>query len=148
MNEEKDKKIYELALLLKSEEDLAGILAFLRDHSAEAISEPRAKKLALAYKINGHTEAVFASCTFRAAGEDAKSLEHDLQTRPQVIRSMVIIALPPSDRPVSAMPFSREQRTRPSSSMMRTSAASETKPAASRPLSNEALEKKIEEILR
>ena len=50
-NEEKDKKEYELALLLKSEENLAGVLALVSAHDAEGITEARAKRLQLAYEI-------------------------------------------------------------------------------------------------
>jgi ribosomal protein S6 len=146
MNEEKDQKVYEIALLLKGEEDLIKIPAFLRDRGAEPLSEGRAKKLALAYKIKGNTEAVFASSTFRASGEDAKKIERDLITNPLVIRSMVLIAPPVSERPSAPLTFPPQQRGRPTAT--RTSSMADMKPAASRPLSNEALEKKIEEILQ
>ena len=148
-NEDKDQKTYELALLLKTEDDLAGVLTLVRQHNGEVLSEPRAKKLALAYTIKGVDEAVFAYCTFRASGEDVKELEHDLITRQGVVRSMIIIAIPVSERPISAAPFPLQKRGRPSSSPVRSAApGAEVKPSAPRPLSNEALEKKIEEILQ
>lgn len=146
-NEEaKDKKLYELALLLKSENDLAGAITLLRQHDGELVSEPRAKKLALAYVIKGNTEAVFASCTFRASGTDAKELERDLSTRPEVIRSMMLVSPPPAERqPMASPSFPMQKRGRPS--MVRVSPSEgQSRPAVSRPLSNEALEKKIEEI--
>jgi len=88
-------------------------------------------------------EAVFVSCVFAALGEDAKNLEHDLRTQPDVIRSMITVASPVAvQREPTAMPsfpFRAPKRGR---------ALSEPRPsAAPRPLSNEALEKKIEEIL-
>lgn len=144
MDEEKDKKTYELALLIKKEEDLSGTLELLRQHNGEVLAEPRMKKLALAYKIKGETEAVFVTLGFRSAPEDAKNLEHDLSTRQDVLRSMVLIAPPPSDRPAMTS-FPRERHGRPMAS--RTPSTGDAKPAAPRPLSNEALEKKIEEIL-
>lgn len=145
MDETKDKKTYELALLLKREEDLPGVLTLVAQHQGELVSEPRAKKLALAYKIKGETEAIFAYTDFSMLPGNAKDLEHDLGTRQDVIRSMIIIAPPPSERrevPFSAMPPKR--RGRPTTGRT----AAESKPAAPRPLSNEALEKKIEEILQ
>ena len=80
-NEEKDKKEYELALLLKSEEDLAGVIKLAGQHNAEGVSEPRAKRLQLSYEIKGHTEAVFVYFTFKMFGDDIKALEHDLNTQ-------------------------------------------------------------------
>src|SRR5258708_6837557 len=146
MNEEKDQKTYELALLLKGEEDLAKIPAFLRDHGAEPLSESRAKKLALAYKIKGNTEAVFSPSTFKASGEDAKRIEKDLITNAFVIRAMILVSPPPAERPSAAPSFPMQQRGRPSA--MRAPSPTEARPPAPRPLSNEALEKKIEEILQ
>ncbi len=147
MNEDKDKRAYELALLLKSEDDLASVLTLLRGHSGELVSEPRVKKLALAYKIKGNTEAVFAYATFTAFGEDAKNLEHDLGTRQEVIRFMIILAPPQPERQPSLPPsFPPGRRGRPV--VARSTSFSESKPAAPRPLSNEALEKKMEEILQ
>lgn len=143
--EDKEKKIYEIALLLKSEDDAPRFVAFMKQYNCEIVSEPRAKKLALAYKIKGHTEAVFASCIFKASGEDAKRLEHDLAARQEVIRSMILVSPPPMERDSSATPsFPREKWARPS---LGTSPVYEARPAAPHPLSNEALEKKIEELL-
>jgi len=142
-NEEKDKKEYELALLLKNETDLAGVVALVGQHNGEGLSEPRAKRLGLAYEIKKQTEAVFATFTFKAYGDDIKSLETDLNNRHEVIRSMIIASPVASEQSVSsAVPQDRRpaRPTRPAS-------PSDARPA-SRPLSNEALEKKIEEILQ
>ncbi len=139
---EKDTKTYELALLLKSEDDAARMMELVRQHSGEVVAEPRAKKIALAYKIKENTEAVFVSCVFAARGEDAKNLERDLRTQPDVIRSMIIVASPLAVRreptAMPSFPFHAPKYGRVSP---------EPKPSAPRPLSNEALEKKIEEIL-
>jgi ribosomal protein S6 len=144
-NEDKDKKEYELALLLKSEEDLAKIVALVGTHNGEGVTEPRAKRLQLAYEIKKHTEAVFAYFTFKMFGDDAKALEHDLATRADVLRSMMIASPAPAERTAMSPLPPREER-RPRSSAPSSSDA--PKPAAPRPLSNEALEKKIEEILQ
>ena len=148
-NEDKEKKLYELALLLKKEDDLPGVLTLLKQLNGEVASEPRAKRLMLAYKIKGHTEAVFVSLTFHAFPEDAKNLEEDLNTRQDVIRFMILVSPPPSMQPtgpMTAMPPMK--RGRPAG--IRANAPGESKPMArpAGPLSNEALEKKIEEILQ
>jgi ribosomal protein S6 len=147
MDEEKDKKIYELALLLTSEDDLAGAMGLVRQHQGELLAEPRAKKLALAYKIKGNTEAVFVSVLFRALPEGAKNLEHDLIAKAGVIRSMILVAPSPSEQqPVLPSQFPMQRRGRPVTT--RSISTADSRPAAPRPLSNEALEKKIEEILQ
>lgn len=155
-NEDKDKKEYELALLLKNEDNLAGVLALVAQHNGEGASEPRAKRLQLAYEIKKLNEAVFVYFTFKMFGDDMNALEHDLNSRAEVLRSMVIASPAPAERPsASAMPpYERRSSSRSSSgssaprSAAPASSASETKPAPSRPLSNEALEKTIEEILK
>jgi ribosomal protein S6 len=146
-NEDKDKKTYELALLLKGEEDVASAMTLVREHKGELVSEPRTKKLALAYKIKGYTEAVFTYVTFQTFPEDAKNLEHDLLTRAGVIRSMIIATPPPAEKATGTPTFTSTYRGR--TSAPRSAPATEPRPTTSRsqgPLSNEALEKKIEEI--
>lgn len=144
MNEEKDKKEYELALLLKSEAELPGVMTLVSQHHGEMTSEARAKNLAFAYEINKVKEGVFAYCTFKMQSADAKELELALTSRQDVLRSMIIASPPASEKMAYPMP-SRERRGKP---MRATTPAPEMKPLAPRPLSNEALEKKIEEILQ
>ena len=151
INEEKDRKEYELGILLAKEEDLPGVLALLASHHVENASEARSKKLTLAYEIKGHTEAVFTSLTFKAFGDEVKALEAELALRPDVIRSLVVKTPKPSKHPVgtgvpSSAPVEKYPRTasRPGTAP---AAAEPRHEVSSKPLSNEALEKKIEEIL-
>jgi ribosomal protein S6 len=149
-NEEKDRKEYELGILLAKEEDLPGVLALLATHHVENASEARSKRLTLAYEIKGHTEAVFSSLTFKAFGDEVKALEQELALRPDVIRSLVVKTPKPSTHAVgtgipSAAPAEKYPRT-----VSRPGSAPSSEPrheTSSKPLSNEALEKKIEEIL-
>lgn len=146
-NEEKDKKEYELALLLKSEENMTGIVKLVGAHNGEGLSEPRAKRLQLAYEIKHHTEAVFVYFTFKMFGDDMKALEHELNTHADVLRFMVIASPAPAERTAaSAMPPREEHRSR--DTVSGSTVSEPAKSAAPRPLSNEALEKKIEEILQ
>ena len=144
--DEQDKKEYELAVLLKNEEDLGAAVALVRRHNGEISLEPRVKKLTFAYEIKKHKEGAFAYMNFKAMPADAKELEHDLRTTAEVLRSMIIAspapAAQPGERPM--MPMGGPRRTR----IIRPAGTPEAKPAAPSPLSNEALEKKIEEILQ
>ena len=141
-NEEKDKKEYELALLLKNEADVAGVVALVSQHNGENLSEPRAKRLGLAYEIKKQTEAVFASFTFKAYGDDITNLENDLNNRQDIVRFMIIASPVASEQSASPIVPHDKRPIRPARPM-----PSDARPA-SRPLSNEALEKKIEEILQ
>jgi ribosomal protein S6 len=149
--DEKEKKEYELAVLITKEDDLAGVIALVRQHNGEISIEPRAKKITLAYEIKKHKEAVFTYLNFTALPTDAKNLEHDLNTQAEVIRSL-IIASPAVSEPIdrSQIPANAgaKRRVRMTTRPGVGSAASDPKPAAPKPLSNEALEKKIEEILQ
>jgi ribosomal protein S6 len=147
-NEEKDKKEYELALLVKNEADVAGVVALVGQHNGEGISEPRAKRLGLAYEIKKQTEAVFANFTFHAYGDDVKALEGDLNNHHEVIRFMVIASPVASELSTSPIVPQDRRPARPSRPMASSSDVRDSRPAPSRPLSNEALEKKIEEILQ
>ncbi len=95
--DEKEKKEYELAVLVKNEGDLAPVVTLVRQHNGEILTEPRAKKLALAYEIKKNKEAIFAYCTFRAETSDAKNLERDLNTKAEVMRSLIIASPPPPE---------------------------------------------------
>ncbi len=144
MDSDKDPKNYELAVLVKSEEQLSEVAAFLGQHQATISGEPRAKKIALAYPVKKEREAVFVSYLFSALPSDAKQLEKDLAMRQDILRSMVLVAIPTSGtyNPTGEAPASYR---RPSKTT-RPAAAPAAKPASA--LSNEALEKKIEEILQ
>lgn len=143
--EDIDKKEYEVAVLLSSEGDLPGLLAFIGQHQAEISADPKTRNLALSYEIKGKKEAVFAYCNVRAFGEDMKSLEHDLNSRPDVLRYLIIASPPPAEKLGSSMGMGpMKRRGRP----MRSAPTGEAPKLAPQPLSNEALEKKIEEILQ
>lgn len=142
-NEEKDKKEYELAVLLLREEDLSGVLSLLTEHHAEITSEARAKRLAFAYEINKHKEGVFATITFKAFGDEVKELEHALGLRAEVLRSLVVKTPKTSSRPAAVGTSSLAGDRAPRAA----SASSEQRSSTPKSLSNEALEKKLEEIL-
>jgi ribosomal protein S6 len=129
---------------------MPGVLALVAQHNAEGVPEPRAKRLQLAYEIKKHTEAVFVYFTFKAFGDDIKALEHDLNAHADILRFMVIASPAPAERnATSAMPPREERRSRSSTPYVAPAAPAEApRPAPSKPLSNEALEKKIEEILQ
>jgi ribosomal protein S6 len=141
--DEKEKKNYEVAVLLKEEEAFATVLTLLKQHSAEVREEGGAKKVALAYPIKHTTQAHFGFFYVQALPHDIKQLEKDMQTTPAILRSL-IITIPATRSTREDSPLRRPQFRRPLSAP-----SSEAKPQPMRKtLSNEAIEKKIEEILQ
>jgi ribosomal protein S6 len=146
--DEKDPKNYELAILVKTEDQLPEIVSLLAQYEAVVAGEPRVRKIALAYPVKNEKEAVFASYLFSAVPSVAKQLEKDLRIRQDILRSMIIIAIPAEDTRTtsSEVPFA-QRRPRPTRPIE--SAPASPKPAAApEHLSNEALVKRIEEILK
>jgi ribosomal protein S6 len=119
----------------------------VREHSAELMAEFKAKKVALAYPIKKEKEGIFAYAAIRSLGEAVKSLEHDLNLRQDVLRSLIVL-LPKPEKPreeaapVAATTYKRTAPVRPAAPAM------EPVRQGAGPLSNEALTKKIEEILK
>ena len=144
-NVEQDKKNYEIAFLVKGEGDIPAVISFLNQHNVEIITEPRAKNVVLAYEIKSYKEAVFAHCTFKATGADAKNLEKDLSVGGTTIRSLITILPKKDSRPEVVEERVPEKKTKPS---YPAAPYSDVKLSSPRTLSNEALEKRIEEILK
>lgn len=135
-----DKKNYELALLLITEETASDVSRLLGQHGVEAASQLAIKKLTLAYKINGHDGANFCFVRLSAPPPEIKSLARDLGTNPGILR-FLIISLPKRATSAEGMrPMRKPTMRKP----IRPSAP----PREPKPLSNEGLEKKIEEILK
>ena len=136
----KDKKEYELAFLIKEEGEVVAVLNLVKRHGAEISLEGPLKNLSLAYKIKKQSSAIFGYCHFRLEPENLSALTHDLRLDSPIIRFIIIT--PPFAKTKSSSP---KILTRSKISSLK----SENAPTKfTIPLSNEALEKKIEEILQ
>ncbi len=139
---EKVKKDYEIGVLVRKEDDVPEVRRIVEQHGGEFTNDFQAKKVALAYPIKHETEAVFAFSRFSAEPAGTKQLEHDLETLPIVLRSLITIHAKISRREAVGALKKRAQASRQSV---------QTTPAvapAVHTLSNEALTKKIEEMLK
>lgn len=132
-----EKKSYELGFLL-NEENLSPVKRLLEKHSAANLSEGSLVKVNLAYPIKKQGQAFFGYLRFELEGPVAE-LKKDLKLEPTVLRHLLIKV--PSAAP-EEVPTGR-----PASSLKPPVRRKEVKTGAPL-LTNEALEKKIEEILQ
>ena len=134
------KKEYEISFLVKDQGGTQAVLAALKQAEAEIISEGTPRRITLAYPINHETQADF--CFVQVSLDPARigSLDTALRALPQVIRFLIIT--PPFGRSVTRTMTTQSTRPRITSKPL------EQKPSFTEPLTNEALEKKIEEILK
>ncbi len=147
-----ETKNYELAYLLKSEEDYKEILYSVNGAEIQIASEGQLSKIKLAYPIKKESFAYFGYLYLTANPESVKNLSEALRSNLKILRFLIFIK-PPVKSPESIKP----SRTRPSrepsehaktpeSAIFRPKAP--TAPGRAQNLSNEALEKRLEEILK
>ncbi len=138
MADQKESKLYEVGFLIKAEEAAQSVLGLLKQHGAEIASEGALKKLTLAYPIKKTVAGFFGYIQFRLSPDSINALQHDMRMNPSVLRCIFVMAtvLRPDDSRSGAP---RMRRPRPAMS---------EQPKKPETLSNEAIEKKIEEILQ
>ncbi len=128
-------KVYELAVLLNLPEADSEIVAYVTKMGGQEIQKNPAHQINLAYPIKKHQSAYFLVCRFLADPEIIKRMSDDLLLHPKVIRFLIVS--PPPVTFVERVP--------------RAPRSGEVKPVTSShpaTLTNEALEEKLEEILK
>jgi ribosomal protein S6 len=139
---EKVEKEYEIGVLVRKEEDLPEVRRVVERHGGKFANDFQAKRIALAYPIKHEKEAIFAFTRFSAEPAEAKQLEHDLETMTVVLRPLITVRAKILRREVVAAGKKRMTTSRPAMPVAQSSAP------LVHTLSNEALEKKIEEMLQ
>lgn len=132
-----ENKTYEIAFLISSEEDLPVLMKYLSSYQAEILGEGPITRIRLAYTIKKHDEAYFSFLQFKLPPESVIKLADALKLDPKIIRFIIVSVIPKKKR--IGEPRRVESRPR-----------LEEKPVEEAPeveISNEALEKKLEEIL-
>lgn len=133
-------KEYELAYLAQEEDGANLVRTALVREGGEIFSENPAERITLAYKIAKQSQAYFGWFHFRLAPEALKAVDYELKTKPGILRFLIITPPFVKDR---SKPVSR-QKQGPAS----VAKAELVRPAPQASLSNEELERKIEEILQ
>jgi len=134
-NQENDLKgDYELSFLLKTAEDAAGVFNILKKYKAEFYYESPIKRINLMYKIKKQTSAFFGFCQFYCLLDDIVKIKDELKMISSVIRFLIITSpFKLESNQIKARP---QDTTKPS------------QPSSGRAVTNEALEKELEEILK
>ncbi len=127
MSDESQKE-YEIAFLLSSLEAERDFEGALRQNHAEFTYQKSAVEQRLAYPIKKHTSAYFGFYNFKTDPANIKAMKDTLALNANVLRYMIITP------PVKIVSVSTQARP-------------EKKPAAAA-VSNQALEEKLEEILK
>jgi ribosomal protein S6 len=143
-DKEKLTKEYEIGVLVRKEEDLPAVRRAVEQHGGAITADFRARKVALAYPIQKEENAVFAFSLFSAEPAQAKQLEQDLTTESAVLRSIIVIPFKASASAGTGTGRKWERTGRQTAP----AEGARTSSAATNVLSNEALEKKIEEMLK
>lgn len=132
-------KRYELAVLAREEAAAERILKIFSEHGAEPhASSIRFTTLQLAYPIRGAQSAFFAAIPFRAVPEAAAKLAHAFGRETAILRTLIV------EFPKPMHVGLRQSAGGVPPRVDREAGA----PHSSAPLTNEALEAKIEEILK
>ena len=145
---EKEPKDYEIGFLLKDEKDSEEVSEILNRHQATLIKpEERLPKIRLAYPIKKENFAFFGYFHFSANPNRLKELEEELKLNKKLMR-FIIISQPATGVP--RQPFIKPRRRivpmAPTKTIEPVQPIKKVEPAPI--LSNEELEKKLEEILK
>lgn len=133
---ENEKKEYELAFWLKDESGLTKIKALLDDLGFEITYAPELKHTQFAYPINKETSGFFGFVHFMGSAESITSLSHELKIEGSALRFLI------SKNPIKKSEI-REMRRQ-----VFEKKAEKIEPKPSDLVTNEELEKKLEEILK
>lgn len=131
-------KDYEIAFLTRDEGGSGEIAKSLERAGAEITFPGPVEKINLTYAIRKETSACFGYLHFRLAPECLTALDRDLLMNPVVLRFLIVS--PPFVKAKPKMAPKAKARALPHQPIERN-----REPL---PLSNEALERKIEEILQ
>lgn len=132
-----ESKMYEIGYLLISPEAEREILGILNQHNCEIINQEELAEIRLAYNIKKQPSALFGFVQFKTLPENVIKIKGILSSNAKILR-FIFIKLPPK----TMIPEPRIEKPEPKVSEPKVSIP---KPAV---LTNEALEERLEEILK
>ncbi|RME61357.1 30S ribosomal protein S6 [Candidatus Parcubacteria bacterium] len=140
---------YELSYVVRSENGVSRILQILKDQEGEIEFEGPCNSLELAYPIKKTKKAYFGYFHLKLPAEKVENLTKALRMEEEVLRFLLITPpiVKPKPRPQQAA-ASRAQGQTSRTQMQEGGKETVVRKPEKLPLSNEDLEKKIEEILQ
>lgn len=136
--EEINKKEYEISFLIKEESDVEIIKKLMQSYGMEITEGGELRRFALPYKIKKETSAVFGYFHFMSEPDKIKEFSDSLKVEKECLRSMIV-----SD-PVKKQEDTRREENREDKKTTKKVEIKEDEKS----LTNEELEKKLEEILK
>jgi ribosomal protein S6 len=130
-----EKNIYEISFLLKSTEEAEAVTKHLAEVGAEILSENKLQEISLAYPINKINKAFFGYSIFNSLPSEIAKLNNSLGLDKKVLRFLIVTP------PITKV---QDRKQEPVMSAEKPKAA----PVREADLSNDALEQKLEEILK
>lgn len=136
-----DKREYELSFLLKVKDAEAALETLLKQYEAEVFFKGPLVETRLAYPIKKQSQAYFGYAHFRALPDTAEKLMQSLKLNASVLRALLVT--PPVARAEKSVRAPEERQIK-----VKTTAEVVSAAPKSGTLTNEALEEKLEEILK
>lgn len=137
MDIEQTKKAYEVGFIARNEAGAQAVSRALKAAGAEISFEGPVSRVALAYDIEKETQADFGYVQFQLEPAKILDLDQTLKTEKSLLRFLIMT----SD-------FLKQKATKDVAPTRTRIVKAPLEPKFHEPLSNEALEKKIEEILK
>lgn len=147
---ETDKKHYEIGFLLKAEDEKSEIAKILKASGAEILEESPVSGIKLAYPIKKESFAYFGSVRFLAEPGAMKEIDQETKNGADILRH--IITIYPAEKIAKAKRERRqfvgeEKPVREPAQRMGMPSVPARRAKKPESLTNEDLEKKLEEIL-
>jgi ribosomal protein S6 len=143
-----EKKEYELSFLLRDEQHISAIDGLMKRFGFEIASQSEVRRIMLAYPIKKEQSAFFGFMFFMADPSQIAEFSHELQLENDVLRFLIV------NEPIKPAKRERERERGEEGAPQRAEAPaapaerkSEEK-KSSDVVTNEDLEKKLEEILK
>lgn len=146
--EEKNVKNYEIAFLVKKEDGAKEIAEILNSYKADILKEGGVEEIRLAFPIKKENSAYFGHFSFLLPSQDIMKLNDAVKINPKILR-FSINASPVVRQMEAPTKNNQERKSFSASAKAGRPIATPAKKAEPAPaLTNEALEKKLEEILK
>jgi ribosomal protein S6 len=128
-----DFKSYEIAFLVKNPEDEKVLGDLIGQYKGNVLQKSALKETRLSYPIKKHASAYFGYIQFELAPMEMEKLSQSLKLNPAILRYLAVAS--PAVRSVEKRPVEEKKSVKPAA-------------AVGSVLTNEALEEKLEEILK